>query len=84
MNVKKSDVERFLGYSITDEQMENALQHARRKQKILYERSGREAVLGHRYLISLTAEYVKCLALSAFTVELWELCNMEKEHPARG
>ena len=83
MKVEKADMEKILGCSITDGQLENALQHALRKQKILYERSGREAVLGHKYLISLIEEYVRCLALSAFTVKLWKFCNMEKEHLAR-
>ncbi len=77
----KREVEELLGYSITDSQFEEALRYAERKQKHIYEREKRSVVLQHWYLVKLTEEYVRSLALSKFTVDLClELRNMEKEH----
>lgn len=81
--VKKGEVEELLGCTITDEQFNEALGYARRKQKYIYEREHRAVVLQHWYLVKLTEEYVRSLAFSKFTMDLCSaLRDMEKEHSA--
>lgn len=81
--IRKEDVENLLGCRITDNQFAEALGYAARKQEILYKRRGNPEVLHRGYLIKLTEESVRSLALSRFTMDLYRnLCNMEKEHPA--
>lgn len=83
-SVKRKEVEDLLGFTITDEQFEEALQYAKLKQAYIYNREQRQAVLQHWYLVKLTEEYVRSLALSKFTMDLCrKLSDMEKEHPAR-
>lgn len=82
--VKKGEVEELLGCMITDEQFDEALDYARRKQKYIYGREHRAVVLQHWYLVKLTEEYVRSLALSKFTMDLCStLCDMEKEHSVK-
>lgn len=90
--VRRQEAEELLGCGITDEQFEEALSYARHKQEYIYSREHREVVLKHWYLVKLTAEYVRNIAFSRFTMELCEelskeiskeLCNMEKEHLIR-
>lgn len=81
--VKKREVEELLGCVITDEQFNEALEYARKKQKYIYEREHRAVVLQHWYLVKLTEEYVRSLAFSKFTMDLCSaLRDMEKEHSA--
>ncbi len=80
-DVKKEEVEEYLGCEITDSQFEEALQYAKRKQWYIYGREPSEAVMQHWYLVKLTEEYVRNLAFSKFTMDLCqEIRNMEKEH----
>lgn len=82
-SVKREEVEELLGSAITDEQFEEALQYAKHKQAYIYSQEQRPVVLQHWYLVKLTEEYVRSLALSHFTMDLcMELRNMEKEHSA--
>lgn len=82
-NVKREEVKEFLGCEITDEQFNQALEYARRKQKYIYEREHRAVILQHWYLVKLTEEYVRSLAFSKFTMDLCRtLRDMEKEHSA--
>ena len=70
--VKKEEVEELLGCVITDEQFNEALEYARRKQEYIW------------YLVKLTEEYVRSLAFSKFTMDLCSaLCDMEKEHSVK-
>ena len=79
--VKKGEVEELLGYMITDEQFNKALGYARKKQEYIYNRDCRAVVLQHWYLVKLTEEYVRSLALSKFTMDLCSILHdMEKEH----
>ena len=81
--ISKEDVENLLGCCITDSQFAEALGYAARKQESLYKRRENPEVLQREYLIKLTEESVRSLALSRFTMDLYRnLCNMEKEHPA--
>ena len=78
--VNKREVEELLGCVITDEQFNEALDYARRKQEYIYNRECRAVVLQHWYLVKLTEEYVRSLAFSKFTMDLYrKICNMEKE-----
>lgn len=80
--VRKEEVEDLLGFSITDEQFSEALNHAKRKQAYIYDHEKRAIVLQHWYLVKLIEEYVNSLALSKFTMDLCRtLRDMEKEHP---
>lgn len=80
--VTKQDVEKLLGQEISDEQFEEALQHAKRKQDFIYNREKDPVVLQNWYLTTLTKEYVISLAFSRFTMDLCEtLRSMEKECP---
>ncbi len=68
--VKRSEVEKLLGYGITDQQFIEALELAKHKQKHIYQRDQRPVVLQHWYLVKLTEEYVSSLALSKLTMGL--------------
>ncbi len=68
--VKRKEVEELLGCVITDEQFNEALEYARRKQEYIYEREHKAVVLHHWYLVKLTEEYVRSLAFSKFTMDL--------------
>lgn len=82
--VKREEVEEFLGCEITDEQFNQALEYAKRKQKYIYEREHRAVILQHWYLVKLTEEYVRSLAFSKFTMDLCRtLRAMEKEHSVK-
>lgn len=82
--VEKEEVEQLLGCKITDEQFEEALEYASRKQEYIYKREQRTVVLEHWYLVKLTEEYVRSLAFSKFTMDLCRtLRDMEKEHSIR-
>ena len=82
--VKKGEVEELLGCVITDEQFNEALEYARRKQEYICNREHRAVVLQHWYLVKLTEEYVRSLAFSKFTMDLCSaLCDMEKEHSVK-
>lgn len=81
--VNKREVEELLGCAITDEQFNEALEYAKRKQEYIYNREQRAVVLQHWYLVKLTEEYVRSLAFSKFTMDLCStLRDMEKEHSA--
>lgn len=81
--VNKREVEELLGCVITDEQFNEALEYARRKQEYIYNREQQAVVLQHWYLVELTEEYVRNLAFSKFTMDLCSaLRDMEKEHSA--
>lgn len=80
-NVEKREVEHLLGCRITKEQFEEALVHAKQKQKHLFQKDGNPAMLQDVYLAKLTEEYARGLALSDFTRKLYRIShNMEKEH----
>ncbi len=82
--VKKGEVEKLLGCMITDEQFNKALGYARKKQEYIYNRDHRAVVLQRWYLVKLTEEYVRSLALSKFTMDLCStLRDMEKEHSVK-
>ncbi len=81
--IKKEEVEEILGYVITDEQFNEALEYAKRKQEYIYKQEYQSVVLQHWYLVQLTEEYVISLAFSKFTMDLCStLYDMEKEHSA--
>ena len=80
--VTKQEVEELLKTKISDEQFEEALQYAKRKQERIYKLERRPVVLQHWYLATLTKEYVNNFAFSRYTMDLCvKLCNMEKECP---
>lgn len=82
--VKREEVEKLLGREITDGQFNKALEYARRKQSCIRRREHRQMVLQHDYLVRLTAEYVRILAFSKFTMDLCgTLRDMEKEHSVK-
>ena len=79
--VKKREVEELLGCMIPEEQFNEALGYASKKQEYIYNRDCRAVVLQHWYLVKLTEEYVRSLVLSNFTMDLCStLHDMEKEH----
>lgn len=79
--IKREEVEELLRFEITEEQFIEALEYANRKQKYIYEQEKKTVVLQHWYLMKLTEEYVRSLAFSKFTIDLWEMLNdMEKEY----
>lgn len=82
--IVKREVEELLGYVITTEQFNKALEYARRKQEYIYKQEHRAAVLQPWYLVKLTEEYVRSHAFSKFTMDLCRnLRNMEKEHSVK-
>jgi len=81
-SVRKREAEQLLGCEITDEQFNEALGYAKRKQEYIYRQEHRAVVLQHWYLVKLTEEYARNLAFSKFTIDLCSfLRDMEKEHP---
>lgn len=79
--VRKEEVEKLLEFEITDEQFNKAAEQAKHKQEYIYKCEHRQAVLQHWYLVKLTEECVRSLAISKFTMDLCRtLHNMEKEH----
>ncbi len=79
--VRKEEVQELLGLGISDEQFEDALGCAKRKQRYIYSREERSVVLQNWYLVKLTEEYVRINAFSRFTMDLCRtLFDMEKEH----
>ena len=78
--IKKAEVEKLLGGTITDSLFDQALRYAKQKQEYIYKNEKREVVLEHWYLVKLTEEYARNLVFSKFTMD-WcqELYNMEKE-----
>jgi benzoyl-CoA reductase/2-hydroxyglutaryl-CoA dehydratase subunit BcrC/BadD/HgdB len=84
VGVTKHEVEELLGAEITDEQFNEALESAKRKQEYIFKLEGRPVVLQSWYLAILTKEYVGQYAFSRFTMDLCEtLRNMEKECPVK-
>lgn len=82
--VKKEEVEKILGFVITDEQFNEALEYAKSKQKYIYKLDCREVIMQHWYLVKLTEEYVRNLAFSKITMDLCRtLYDMEKEHSVK-
>lgn len=82
--ITKHEVERLLGAEITDEQFDEALEYAKRKQAYIFSREHSPAVLQPWYLAILTKEYVGQLAFSRFTMDLCAtLRSMEKECPVK-
>lgn len=82
-DVKKQEVEELLKCGITNEQFQEALEYARRKQEHIYRQEQRPVVLQHWYLVKLTEECVRSLAFSKFTTDLCRtLRETEKEHSA--
>lgn len=83
MAVFKRAVMELLKCEITDEQFEEALEYAKKKQNYIFLEEGRMAILEDWYLLKLTKEYVISLAFSRYIMELCRtLNNMEKEHQA--
>lgn len=81
--MKRQEVEELLGFGITDKQLREALECARRKQEYIYQLEKRLVVLQQWYLVKLTEEYVRSFAFSEFTMDLCSaLHDMEKEHSA--
>jgi len=82
--VNKREVEELLGCTITDEQFNEALGYAKRKQDYIYKMERRAVILQRWYLVKLTEEYVRSLAFSKFTMDLCRtLRDMEKEHSVK-
>ena len=82
--IRREEVEELLGCEITDKQFGEALEHARQKQECIYRREHQAVVLQRWYLVQLTGEYVRNLALSKFTMDLCRtLHDMEKEHSVK-
>lgn len=80
-NISKEQIENLVGHAISDAQFGKALECAARKQTCAYENEKNPVVLQDWYLVKLTEEYVRNLAFSEFTMELYkELHNMKKEH----
>ena len=78
--VVREDVEELLGCEITDEQFEQALEYAIKKQVSIVKIEARPETLQNWYLIKLTEECVRNLAFSMYTMELCRKgANMEKE-----
>lgn len=79
----KREVELILQTDIPDAYYEKALIYAKRKQKYIYKMEKRPVVMQSWYLAQLTAEYVRSLVFSKFTMDLCEeLRNMEKSVPS--
>lgn len=82
--IKKEEIEAILICNLTQEQFNEALQYAKRKQEYIYNQEHRPVALQRWYLVKLTEEYVRSLAFSKFTMDLCRtLQDMEKEHPAK-
>lgn len=82
--VRKEEIERRLGFGITDSRFEKAVEYALRKQIRIGEREGHIQVLRRWYFIELVVEYVRNAALSELTMDLCRIvCNMENECPVK-
>ncbi len=78
----KREVERIIGFNITDKQYKEAYGYAKKKQANIYKREHRTEVLKPCYLIKLIAECINQFAFAELTLILSkELYNIEKEHP---
>lgn len=78
--INKTMLEAVLGSSITDSMFKEALSCARQKQAYIYQHEKREEVLQSWYLMELTKEYIKSIALSKFTMDLcMETCKTKEE-----
>lgn len=67
--VKKEEVERELGFSISNSQFQQALEHARRKRERICQRAESRETLSHWYLVKLTEECARGIVLSKYTVD---------------
>lgn len=82
--VSKEDVERLLGFGITDKHFNAALEYAKRKQEYIFNMERSPVVWQDWYLVKLAEEYARSTAFSLFTMELYRtLLDMEKEHPVK-
>ncbi len=82
MQEMKQEVEELLGCRISDRQFTRALEYAKRKQEHIFALEHRPVTMEHWYLVKLTEEFVRNLALSDLTIDLCTAFhNMEKEHP---
>ncbi len=82
--VRKEEIERRLGFGITDSRFEKAVEYALRKQIRIGEREGRIQVLHRWYLTELIMEYVRNAAFSELTMDLCRIVyNMENECPVK-
>ena len=80
MEVRKEEVEKLLGYEISEENFDEALGHAKRKQELLSKIDKRPVIMDHWYLVILIKEYVEICAFSRFTLERCKMLqDMEKE-----
>lgn len=81
MKIKKEEVERLLGYEVTDSDFDYALKQAKRKQNRIYALEKRAATKEPWYLAVLTSECLTDMAVMRYS---WNLCrmhrDMEKEH----
>lgn len=82
--VRKEEIERRLGFGITDSRFEKAVEYALRKQIRIGEREGRIQVLRRWYLIELIVEYVRNAAFSELTMDFCRIVyNMKNECPVK-
>jgi prophage maintenance system killer protein len=79
----KEEVEQLLNCQISDEQFQEALEHAKMKQDYLFRREHRAEIKAHWYLVELTKEYVISLDFSHFTMDLCKRLAIEKEYHAK-
>lgn len=68
--VTMEELENWMNGTVSEQMFGNALEHAKHKQRYLFEQTGNEAVMQHWYLVQLTAEYVSSLTLSEYTMTL--------------
>lgn len=81
MEIKKEEVEKQLGYRVTDNEFNYALQQAKRKQKRIYALEKRAVTKERCYLVTLTCEYVMDMAIMRQGMDLCRMYwDMEKEH----
>ena len=82
--MEKREVEERLKSCVSDEQFNEALEYAGRKQRYIYESTNNPVVMQHWYLVELTVEYIRSMIFSQLTMDLCRtLQNMEKEHSAK-
>lgn len=78
--MNKDDVEKLLGYKISDRLYKEALTHAKRKQAFLLKRYESKAPAEPWYLAKLTKECIHSILLCKETVDLCRFVyNIEKE-----
>ena len=81
--MEKREVEERLKIYVSDEQFNEALKYAGRKQRYIYESTNNPVVMQNWYLVELTVEYIRSMIFSHLTMDLCRtLRNMEKEHSA--